>query len=184
VQMMRGMSDAILTGIGTVLADDPLLTCRLPGMADRSPVRVVLDGKLRLPAASRLALSATVTPLWVITDEIAPQAGAQALEARGAHIFRLASNGAALDLVSALRLIAQRGITRVMVEAGPILTAAFLRADLVDEAALFRSPTVIGAQGIDALERLPLEALTRSSRLVACGREPVGDDTVEYFERP
>jgi diaminohydroxyphosphoribosylaminopyrimidine deaminase/5-amino-6-(5-phosphoribosylamino)uracil reductase len=70
-----------------------------------------------------------------------------------------------------------------MVEGGPILAAAFLRADLVDEAALFRSPNVIGPQGIAALDGLPLSALTRSPRLKALGSEAIGADTVETFER-
>jgi diaminohydroxyphosphoribosylaminopyrimidine deaminase/5-amino-6-(5-phosphoribosylamino)uracil reductase len=82
-----------------------------------------------------------------------------------------------------LKLLAQRGITRLMVESGPILAAAFLRADLVDEATLFRSPAIIGQDGIDALDGLPLSALTQSPRLNAIDRETVGTDTVERFER-
>ena len=183
VHQMRAMSDAVLTGIGTALADDPLLTCRLPGMADRSPVRVVLDGKLRLPPDGRLVASASTTPLWVVTWEAAPQECAQALEARGVQVLRIASSGG-LDLITALRLLAERGITRTMIEAGPILCAAFLRSDLVDETVLFRSPNPVGAAGIDALEGLTLQALTQSPRLKSIGREPIGNDTVEFFERP
>jgi diaminohydroxyphosphoribosylaminopyrimidine deaminase / 5-amino-6-(5-phosphoribosylamino)uracil reductase len=82
-----------------------------------------------------------------------------------------------------LKLLARRGITRLMVEGGPILAAAFLGADLVDEAALFRSPKMIGPQGIDALDGLPLSALTRSPRLKTVGSEAIGADTVETFER-
>src|SRR5438876_541887 len=67
VHLMRAMNDAVLTGIGTVVADDPLLTCRLPGM--HSPVRVVLDTMLRLPPACRLVASTPQTPLWVLTGE-------------------------------------------------------------------------------------------------------------------
>jgi diaminohydroxyphosphoribosylaminopyrimidine deaminase/5-amino-6-(5-phosphoribosylamino)uracil reductase len=71
-----------------------------------------------------------------------------------------------------------------MVEAGPILAAAFLQADLVDEAMLLRSPRILGAEAIDALEKLPLETLTRSSRLVSAGTEQIGADRAEFYWRP
>jgi diaminohydroxyphosphoribosylaminopyrimidine deaminase/5-amino-6-(5-phosphoribosylamino)uracil reductase len=181
VHLMRSHSDGVLTGIGTVLADDPLLTCRLPGM--RSPVRVVLDGALRLPLASKLVATARETPLWVVTGEAAPREQEQALVARGAEVLRVARADDGLDLAASLELLAKRGLSRVMVEAGPILAAALLRADLVDEAALFRSPTAIGPEGLDALDGLPLSALTRSPRLKAVGNAAIGADTVELFER-
>src|SRR5215467_77336 len=161
VHALRAMSDAVLTGIGTALADDPLLTCRLPGMAERSPVRVVLDSALRLPLDGRLVATARETPLWVAAGEGAPAARVRALQQHGAEIFRVASTDGLLDLPAVLRQLAERGITRLMVEAGPMLAAAFLNADLVDEAVLLRAPASIGPEGIDALEGLPLEALTR-----------------------
>jgi diaminohydroxyphosphoribosylaminopyrimidine deaminase / 5-amino-6-(5-phosphoribosylamino)uracil reductase len=181
VHRLRAMNDALLTGIGTALADDPLLTCRLPGMP--SPVRVVLDSRLRLPVASRLVASARQVPLWVVTAEGAPREPAQALAAQGVEVLRVTQANAVLDLAAVLKLLAGRGITRLMVEAGPILATAFLRADLVDEAVLFRSPTVVGPDGIDALDGMPLSALTRSPRLKAIGSEAVGADMVETFER-
>jgi diaminohydroxyphosphoribosylaminopyrimidine deaminase / 5-amino-6-(5-phosphoribosylamino)uracil reductase len=82
-----------------------------------------------------------------------------------------------------MALLARRGITRLMVETGPILTTALLDADLVDEAAIFRSQGIIGADGIDALDGLPFTALTRSPRLKLIGREAVGADMLETFER-
>ena len=88
-----------------------------------------------------------------------------------------------LDLGAVLRLLAQRGITRLMVEAGPTVAAAFLRADLVDEAAVIRSPSAIGADGIDALEGLPLSTLTQSPRLRPVGNDAIGADRIETFER-
>jgi len=95
----------------------------------------------------------------------------------------VAQAGGELDLAAVLKLLAGRGITRLMVESGPILAGAFLRTDLVDEVVLFRSPTAIGADGIDARDGMPLSALTASPRLKSTGREAVGADTVELFER-
>jgi diaminohydroxyphosphoribosylaminopyrimidine deaminase / 5-amino-6-(5-phosphoribosylamino)uracil reductase len=193
VHMMRAMNDAVLTGIGTVLADDPQLTCRLPGMAARSPVRVVLDTTLRLPVTSALVRSAQETPVWVLAGAGAPAEAEAALAAHRVEVLRgtpavpgLAVPGLAvpgIDLPAALRFLAERGITRLMVEGGPIVAAAFLAADLVDEAALLRGPAAIGADGIDALEGMPLAVLTASPRLRPRDIETVGDDTIETFER-
>ncbi len=171
VHLMRAMSDAVVTGIGTALADDPLLTCRLPGMAQRSPVRIVLDGRLRLPVESRLVTSARQTPLWVVSGLDAPREREQALVAEGAEVMRVPSPDGRLDLGAVLKLLAGRGITRLMVETGPILAAAFLRADYVDEAALFQAPQAIGADGIEALDGLPLAALSHSPKFRSTGRD-------------
>jgi diaminohydroxyphosphoribosylaminopyrimidine deaminase/5-amino-6-(5-phosphoribosylamino)uracil reductase len=184
VHLMRAMHDAVLTGIGTALADDPLLTCRLPGMAARSPVRIVLDRRLRLPVDSRLAATARDVPLWIVAGEGARAERETALQAEGAEVLRVADGHGRLDLPAVLTQLADRGITRVMVEAGPILSAAFLQADLVDEAMLLRSPKLLGADAIDALEGLPLTALTRSRSLALIASETAGEDTVEHYRRP
>jgi diaminohydroxyphosphoribosylaminopyrimidine deaminase/5-amino-6-(5-phosphoribosylamino)uracil reductase len=182
VHLMRAMNDAVVTGIGTVLSDDPQLTCRLPGMEHRSPVRVVLDSGLRLPPGSRLSRTAAETLVWVFCTEDVPAANERALTDLGVEILRVPGAAGKLDLGAVLRGPSDRGITRAMVEAGPIVSAAFLAADLVDEAALFRSDKPLG-EGIDALEGTPLSALTLSPKLRLVGSEQVGGDTLQMFER-
>jgi diaminohydroxyphosphoribosylaminopyrimidine deaminase / 5-amino-6-(5-phosphoribosylamino)uracil reductase len=179
VHRCRAMHDAILIGIGTALADDPLLTVRLPGLLQRSPVRVVLDSALRLSPESKLARGAREVPLWILASPAAPPARADALRACGADVLQVDRR----DLAAAIKLIAARGITRLLVEGGPTVAAAFLTAGLVDAAVLLRSPVVIGADGIDALEGIPLTALTQSAQLHSRGVETAGSDTVEIFER-
>jgi diaminohydroxyphosphoribosylaminopyrimidine deaminase/5-amino-6-(5-phosphoribosylamino)uracil reductase len=150
-------------------------------MEKLSPVRVVLDACLRLPPDGALAESARATPVWVVAGPEASTEAAAALQALGVEILRAPVQTGRLDLASVLRLLAERGITRLMVEGGPIVAAAFGAADLVDEAVLFRSPKVIGPDGIDPFERLPLDALT--GKLASLSREPVGADSVEFFAR-
>jgi diaminohydroxyphosphoribosylaminopyrimidine deaminase/5-amino-6-(5-phosphoribosylamino)uracil reductase len=181
VHRMRAMNDAILIGIGTALADDPQLTCRLPGMEKSSPVRVVLDTHGRLPPGGALATSARATPVWVVTAPEASSEAAQVLRGQGVEVLQAPAHAGQLDLAAVLRLLAERGITRLMVEGGPTVAASFVAADLVDAAALFHSAKALGADGIDALEGLPLDALTR--RMTSLGREPVGEDSVEFFAR-
>jgi diaminohydroxyphosphoribosylaminopyrimidine deaminase/5-amino-6-(5-phosphoribosylamino)uracil reductase len=181
VHRIRAMNDAIMIGIGTALADDPQLTCRLPGMEKFSPVRVVLDTYLRLPPGGALAKSARETPVWVMTGGDASAQAAQALRRQGVEVLQAPAQAGRLALAAVLGLIAERGVSRLMVEGGPTVAASFVAADLVDEVVLFRSAKALGPDGIDALEGLPLEALT--GRMTPRGREPVGDDSVEFFER-
>ena len=136
VHRCRAMHDAILVGIGTALGDDPLLTVRLPGMLHRSPVRVVLDTALHLTPESKLARGAREVPLWILAGPDAPSARANALRAEGAEVLQVDGNGGRLDLAVALKLISGRGITRLLVEGGPTVAAAFLTGGLVDEAVL------------------------------------------------
>jgi diaminohydroxyphosphoribosylaminopyrimidine deaminase / 5-amino-6-(5-phosphoribosylamino)uracil reductase len=181
VHLLRAESDAIMIGIGTALADDPLLTCRLPGMAKNSPVRVVADSMLRLPLNSRLVQSAHDTPVWTLAGTRAPQEAEFKLLAKGVEVLRSPESADPLDLKDALGFLAAKGISRLMVEGGPTLAAAFLAADLVDEAILFHSAKVVGPDGIDALDGAAMTALRE--RLNRISSEPVGPDRQELFER-
>jgi diaminohydroxyphosphoribosylaminopyrimidine deaminase/5-amino-6-(5-phosphoribosylamino)uracil reductase len=186
VHVMRAQSDAIMVGIGTALADDPLLTCRLPGSAKTSPVRIVLDSGLRLPLGSHLVNSAREVPLWVIGAADAPEAREDALRARGVEVLRVevlrsAGSGGQLELSAVLKLLAECGITWLMVEGGPTLASALLAADLVDEAQVFHSQQVVGADGFDALDAAATAALARQLR--AEGSEAVGPDRLDFYQR-
>jgi diaminohydroxyphosphoribosylaminopyrimidine deaminase/5-amino-6-(5-phosphoribosylamino)uracil reductase len=183
MHLLRAQCDAILVGIGTVLSDDPLLTCRLPGMEARSPVRVVLDRALRIPARSRLVHSARATPLWVVTSNLAEAPTVAMLGAAGALVIRVASTPAGLDLPEVLHALAERGITRLLVEGGARVASSFVAANLVDEFWLLRGRDAIGTDGVAALNALPLAAITRSSAFRVHASESLGTDTLTVYER-
>ncbi len=181
VHLLRAQSDAIVIGIGTALADDPILTCRLPGMAKMSPIRVVLDAGLRLPMQSRLAASAGETPLWIIAGKDAPAASETAVRERGGEVLRITEKQGRLDLREAVKLLGTRGITRLMVEGGPTVASALIEADLIDEAVLFHSPLVIGKDGVPALE--PRTAQLLNQHLERIASEPIGPDRQDTYQR-
>jgi diaminohydroxyphosphoribosylaminopyrimidine deaminase / 5-amino-6-(5-phosphoribosylamino)uracil reductase len=181
VFQMRSQSDAILVGIGTVLSDNPQLTCRLPGLFERSPVRVVLDAQLRLPLATSVVSAVRETPTWVFTSRRPSAIAEEILQQKGCKVFRVDEQNGKLDLDAVLKVLAEQGITRLMVEGGPTVAAAFVGGDLVDEAVLLRAEKTIGVDGIDALQGMPLDALTGS--LHSRGTEKLGADTLETFER-
>ncbi|MGA8615430.1 MAG: bifunctional diaminohydroxyphosphoribosylaminopyrimidine deaminase/5-amino-6-(5-phosphoribosylamino)uracil reductase RibD [Xanthobacteraceae bacterium] len=181
VHLMRAESDAIMVGIGTALADDPMLTCRLPGMEKNSPVRIVLDSSLCLPLGSRLVRTAGEVPVWVVAGNEGPPHAEEALQAHGVEVLRALGNSGRFDLATVLKDLAVRGLTRLMVEGGPTLASALVAADLVDEAVLFVSARTIGSSGIDAFDGLAEAVLKR--RLRRLGTEPVGVDRQEVYGR-
>jgi diaminohydroxyphosphoribosylaminopyrimidine deaminase/5-amino-6-(5-phosphoribosylamino)uracil reductase len=185
VHLLRAQCDAVLIGIGTVRADDPLLTCRLSGMAARSPVRVVLDRNLRIPGSSRLVHSARETPLWVMTSNLAEAPAAMKLGAAGAQVIRVAAATPppGLDLASVLRALSEKGITRLLVEGGARVASSFVAAGLVDEVWLLRGAEPVGADGVAALDALPLTSITQSPGFRVRASESLQEDTLTIYER-
>lgn len=174
VQALRARFDAILIGSGAALADDPLLTCRVPGYAGRPKVRIVLDRRLRLPLTSRLVKTARDIPTWVVTSEVGPKA--EALAAEGVDVIA-ARDG---DIGTVL---GERGLTRVLIEGGGEVAGAFLKAEMLDVIAWFRASGIIGGDGLPAVGPLKatyLGAVPAFRRLVTL---VFGADTLDMLVR-
>lgn len=184
VHLQRAHHDAIMLGIGSVLADDPQLTVRLPGLETRSPVRVILDSHLKLPATSTLARTARQVPVWVIAAETAPIGPELALVEAGVEVMRVAAGADGhLDLAAALTLLGARGITRVFSEGGPRIGEKLALAGLADEVVVSTSARFLGREGVVAV-RPDLARLLASPDLYRLAEaELIGDDRFEHFVR-
>lgn len=182
--LIRARSDAILVGRNTALADDPMLTCRLPGLEHRSALRIVADSRLDLCPDSKLATSAEADPVWVLAGpEHAPERAA-ALEAKGVRVVEVAlSDNGMIDLPAALGIVGTHGINTLMVEGGARIASGLLEADLVDEVFLFRSGKPVGEDGVDALAHLSLDAVTSSARFCLRDELTLGPDRMFAYER-
>ncbi len=179
---LRAAHDAIMVGTGTVLADVPQLTCRLPGLAHRSPVRVVVDRHLRIPPTTRLISDARAVPVWVMTLPSADPERRQAFLGAGATVIDIDpspdGNG---SLAAALAALGERGITRLLVEGGGHLAAAFARAGLIDRLVWVHAPMLIGGDGIPAIAEVGLEVLSKAPSFTRLSTETVGDDVLTVF---
>jgi diaminohydroxyphosphoribosylaminopyrimidine deaminase/5-amino-6-(5-phosphoribosylamino)uracil reductase len=179
---LRATHDAIMVGSGTALADDPELTCRLPGLEERSPVRIVLDGRLRLALGSRLARTACEVPTWVITRAEVDAKRRAALERCGVEVLPVAMTpGEHVAPGVALAALAARGLTRVLVEGGSELAAALLRARLVDRLVWFQAPLLIGGDGLPALAAIAANALADCLRLRRSSSLTLARDAVQAY---
>jgi diaminohydroxyphosphoribosylaminopyrimidine deaminase/5-amino-6-(5-phosphoribosylamino)uracil reductase len=146
VHLLRAQHDAVVVGIGTALADDPQLTVReAPG---QSPPRVVFDTKLRLPLTGRLVQTARDVPTWVICTTDAPSSAEQELVERGVEVLRAPPSAEGrIDTLSALKMLAARGIVAAMVEGGAELAGSILAGAVADELHAFIAPILLGPRG-------------------------------------
>ena len=180
---LRGRHDAIMVGVGTVLADNPDLTCRIPGFKPLPMVRVVADSHLRLPLTSRLVATAAAAPTWVLCRGGVDPRRVSALESAGVVVVQVGDSPAGIDLAAGLRALAERGITRLLAEGGAQIAAALLRADLVDRLAWFHAPSVMGGDGWPAAQAFGVEALAQMPRFRSTGARPVGADLLSEYVR-
>ncbi|MGE0024860.1 MAG: bifunctional diaminohydroxyphosphoribosylaminopyrimidine deaminase/5-amino-6-(5-phosphoribosylamino)uracil reductase RibD [Hyphomicrobium sp.] len=173
--LLRAEADAILVGGGTVRDDDPDLTCRLPGLAWRSPARAVVSRSLDLPDGARLFRTAREVPVWLFTGEDADGDRVSALEGAGVRIFRVPVSGGGLSLGPVLARLAEEGVTRLLVEGGAAIWRSFAALRSVDEVALFRAGTSEYAAATLAAQYTPGLDLTPTAH------RRLGADTLTMF---
>lgn len=182
--LLRAESDVIMVGSGTVLADDPELTCRLPGLDDRSPVRVVVDGRMRLPLTSRLVTGANDVATWMLTLEGGDPERIEAYQEAGVDVIEVpASPETTVDLDAAMAVLAESGVTRVLVEGGAHLAAGLLRAGLVDRLVWFRAARLIGGDGLPAAVGFGVDHLGQTPRFERIDTIPVAEDAMEIYKK-
>ncbi|MFY7759949.1 RibD family protein [Aquidulcibacter sp.] len=184
VHRMRATHDGVLTGIGTVLADDPELTARLDPMPARQPWRIVLDRNGRLPLDSKLIQTTDRAGLiWCTGLDVAAEApsGGCQVHHHGVGVSKTGPVG--LDLHEVLRLLTDTyDIKALMVETGPILATAFLRAGLVDHIAWFRAPLLLGGDGRPVFDSLDVEELSQAWVLHQTDHIRFGRDVLDRFD--
>ncbi len=181
---LRASHDAVMVGIGTALADDPMLDCRLPGLARRSPLRIVVDSRARLPLTSRLVKTAGEPPTWLVTLPGAAAKRRAAYDEAGVEVIEVEADGDGnLDLAAAARTLGDRGLTRVLVEGGGRLAAGLLRARLVDRLLWFRAPRLIGGDGLPAVVAFGVDTLAEAPSYRRVSVAEVGDDLMETYVR-
>ncbi len=181
VHLMRAHADAVMVGIGTVLADDPKLDVRLPGLEDRSPVRIVIDSHLRLPASAHVVTTTRSVPTWVVTTLRAPAEAERALAESGVEVLRVdADSHGRVSLPHALQALGARGLTRVFCEGGPALAEGLAQADLVDELVLVTGRSARGEGDIPALGTALQD---RMEHMRLTGDEQLESDLFMFWEQ-
>jgi diaminohydroxyphosphoribosylaminopyrimidine deaminase / 5-amino-6-(5-phosphoribosylamino)uracil reductase len=176
---LRATHDAIGVGSGTVLADDPELTCRIPGLHDRSPVRVIFDRRGRTPPGAKLL--STSQPTWIMTSPGMIKRSVQ----KPHEVIEINENGGPQAwLRQSCEALAQLGLTRLLIEGGPTLATAFLAAELVDQLYWFRAPMVIGGDGLPGVGPMALDRLGQAFGFRMGDRRQLGNDVLELYERP
>jgi diaminohydroxyphosphoribosylaminopyrimidine deaminase/5-amino-6-(5-phosphoribosylamino)uracil reductase len=183
VHALRGRQDGVLVGVGTVLADDPLLTCRLEQYKSVPMVRIVVDSHLRSPLTAQLVATALETPTWLLTRNGCDPLRRQAMEGLGVRVMDVSAGETGVDLAAGLAALGDAGLTRVLVEGGAQIAASLLRADLVDRIVWFHAPGVMGGDGWPAAHGFGVERLATMPRFARVRASLVDEDVMTEFRR-
>ncbi|MGF7158157.1 bifunctional diaminohydroxyphosphoribosylaminopyrimidine deaminase/5-amino-6-(5-phosphoribosylamino)uracil reductase RibD [Bartonella heixiaziensis] len=149
--ILRAQNNAIMVGIGTILADDPQLNCRLPGLEIRSPTRIILDADLSIPLEAKVVQTATTVPTWVICDtNLSKKNKKSALEQCGVSVYSVEMSNGYMQPLAILQLLYQHGINSVLLEGGAKTGEMFLNAGCVDRLICFYAPVILGEGRVEA----------------------------------
>jgi diaminohydroxyphosphoribosylaminopyrimidine deaminase/5-amino-6-(5-phosphoribosylamino)uracil reductase len=178
---MRGRHDAVLVGVGTVLSDDPDLTCRIAGYTPRQPVRLVMDTHLRTPLTCRLVATAGETPVWILHGPGADADRVTAMTEAGVRCIGVPLGGAGVGPEAAMAALGAAGLTHILAEGGASIAASLLRANLVDRLAWFQAAAVMGGDGLPAVQALGTAALSELRRFRRVAESAAGADLLQEF---
>ena len=179
--LLRADHDAIMVGIGTVLADNPSLDCRLPGIEDRSPIRIILDSVLSLPLGCKLVETARKIPTWVMTT-VKDGDKFEGLCDQGVKVMTCkADKQGRIDMADMMAILANEGITRLLSEGGAQVNASLIRASLIDRLYWFRAPEIIGQDGLAALADMDIETVLKTEKFSLVREGSVGNDIWQEY---
>ena len=182
VHQMRAEHDAVLVGIGTVLADDPLLTARTVPPPAKQPIRIVADSQLRTPDHARLLTSQGLGKV-VLASAMAPQGYSREAMQNGPDIWVVPGDDGKVSPQRLIDRCAVEGLSRIFLEGGGKLAASFIQAGLVDTIEWFRAPILIGGDGLPAVAALGLSEMKHAPRWRTAATARIGDDTLETYVR-
>jgi diaminohydroxyphosphoribosylaminopyrimidine deaminase/5-amino-6-(5-phosphoribosylamino)uracil reductase len=163
VHRLRNQVDAVVVGVGTVLADNPQLTCRVPG--GRNPLRIVLDRRLRIPLSARVLREAEPGKTIVVTGPRAPRGKIRLVESLGARVWELPVTQGGISLAALLKKLGRMGLLSVMIEGGADMAGRALREKVVDKILFFYAPKILGAEGRDMIGALGIRRVSQCTRI-------------------
>ncbi|PPR77754.1 MAG: Riboflavin biosynthesis protein RibD [Alphaproteobacteria bacterium MarineAlpha2_Bin1] len=182
--MLRARSDALIISSSTAINDNPSLTCRLPGMIDYSPIRVILDAFRKVPNNLEIFKNAKSIPVWVFTSVPESEKINQESIALGVKIINVNKDrfGYGVNLKQVFAFLSSQGIMRVMVESGGNLSSALINEKLIDRLVIYRAPSVIGGDGMSAIESINVKSLSDSLQLELIKLEEFDSNIIETYK--